>query len=158
MDIRPLTSDDCGALLAFYESLDDDVNWFYRPFGDATRGKLAAHLAEGDAGAAITLGVVESTELGGRILGHAFISEVDGPRPTFGIGLHQDLIGQGWGRRLMEACVAAADVRALPLVTLTVLKTNERAVPLYESLGFVRTGECTFRSDNDSLAMERRRL
>jgi ribosomal protein S18 acetylase RimI-like enzyme len=155
MTIRELTSTDRDRLLAFYLSLDDDVNWFYRPFGDATPDKLAGHLVQAEAGRAISLGLCEEGD-GGGILGHAFISNTDTARPVFGIGLHQRVIGQGWGRRLMEACLAEADRQGLPLVALTVLKTNERAVPLYESLGFVRTGEATFRAGNDSLAMERR--
>ncbi len=155
MEIRPLSSGDCGPLLAFYLSLSGEVSWFYRPFGDITREKLAAHLAEAGTGQTIALGLWEREERGGRLLGHAFISGVREERPTFGIGLHQTVLGRGWGRKLMSACLAEADRRELPLVTLTVLESNDRAIPLYESLGFRRTGQATFRADNDSVAMER---
>ena len=50
--------------------------------------------------------------------------------------------------------MAEARAHDLPLVTLTVLKENVRGRSLYESLGFVETGECTFRAENDSISME----
>lgn len=155
MTIQSLIQEDADGLLEFYLDLDDEVNWYYRPFGNVTKLAIVEHLRTADAGETIALGLLQEGATP-RIVGHAFISETGGERPSFGIGLHQQAIGGGWGRRLMTACLAEADRRGLPLVTLTVLETNFRAIPLYESLGFVRTGRCTFRSEDDSLSMERR--
>jgi ribosomal protein S18 acetylase RimI-like enzyme len=44
--------------------------------------------------------------------------------------------GQGLGRRLMEASLQALRVRNFHTVSLTVTSNNERAVRLYERLGF----------------------
>ncbi|HVA94446.1 MAG TPA: GNAT family N-acetyltransferase [Candidatus Dormibacteraeota bacterium] len=45
--------------------------------------------------------------------------------------------GRGLGRRLMEASMQALRVRKFKSVSLTVTSGNERAVSLYEKLGFV---------------------
>jgi ribosomal protein S18 acetylase RimI-like enzyme len=44
--------------------------------------------------------------------------------------------GHGLGRRLMEASMHALRVRNYKSVSLTVTSGNERAVRLYEKLGF----------------------
>ena len=49
--------------------------------------------------------------------------------------------GRGLGRRLMEASLQALRVRGYTTVSLTVTSGNERAVRLYEKLGFVRHQE-----------------
>jgi len=152
MEIRKLTADDSAGLAAFYASLSDEVNWFYRPFDDPTEEVLREHLAGGDAGRHVILGIVDDD---GSIAGHAFILSVASEGPVFGIGLHQSIHGKGLGRRLTVAILEEAGRLALPLVTLTVMKENVRAKTLYQSLGFELRGECGFRSPGDSLYMER---
>jgi len=56
----------------------------------------------------------------------------------------------------MEWMLDDADARRLAVVTLTVMKANERARRLYERVGFAVTGEADFLAPGDSLAMERR--
>jgi ribosomal protein S18 acetylase RimI-like enzyme len=94
----------------------------------------------------------------GSVEGHGFLWNVDGDHPVLGIGLRERAQGQGWGRALMEALLADADARGLPEVHLTVLKDNVRACHLYESVDFLVVGETTFRGENDSLCMVRRRV
>jgi len=154
MRIRRLTTNDTARLVAFYESLSDEVHWFYRPFTDITAEALWDHLAGSDDLRHIIKGVVDDT---GAVVGHAFILNTDGPEPVLGIGLHQSVHGKGLGRELMVRVLDEADAWGLPLVTLTVVKTNHRAVRLYESLGFEIRGEVSFRSENDSHYMERHR-
>lgn len=48
--------------------------------------------------------------------------------------------GLGLGTHLIRGLLATASARGLP-VTLQVLKTNPRALSLYQRLGFVRTAE-----------------
>jgi RimJ/RimL family protein N-acetyltransferase len=154
MHIRRLTTRDTAALLRFYESLSEEVHWFYRPFGEITAEVMRGHLAGSDALEDITKGVFDESC---TIVGHAFILGIQGEAPTFGIGLHQSVHGRGLGRELMVRVLEEADGLGLPRVDLTVIKANERAVRLYESLGFALTGECTFRSENDSHCMSRLR-
>ena len=102
----------------------------------------------------VTLGLVDAA---GTMWGHGFVLFLPEPKPVFGIGLHQDLHGQGWGRRLMQATLDEADAQHIPLVTLTVLKDNLRAQALYEKMGFCTKGDATFRLPNDCFYMERAR-
>ena len=154
MRIRQLSSKDWKRLLEFYESLSSSVAALFRPFGEPTEQVIRGHLSETDMGKHISFGLVLS---GGTVDGHAFVQGIDGERPVFGIGLREHLHGRGWGRRLAETILREADGRALPLVTLTVVKVNARAMALYEKLGFVVKGEHTFRDENDSYSMERER-
>jgi ribosomal protein S18 acetylase RimI-like enzyme len=153
MHIRRLTSEDGSALLSFYLNLSEEIVKVYHPF-KFTGEVIGTHLSGADCGEIICLGLIGDD---GAVDGHGFIRGVGGERPVFGIGLSDRAIGQGWGRKLMQAVMDEADAAKLPLVYLTVYKINERAVSLYEKMGFVLTGETDFRGPADSWCMERRR-
>jgi ribosomal protein S18 acetylase RimI-like enzyme len=153
MEIRTLAADDLPALLSFYTGLPESVTSLFEPFGPrVTEETLRKHLAGADAGTHVSLGLADP---GGAIHGHVFILDILGASPVFGIGLAEDAQGRGWGRRMAGAVLAEADARGVKRVTLTVVKANVRAWTLYESLGFRRTGETTFRDPNDSYCMEK---
>ncbi len=155
--IRPITLADAPALLRFYQTASAGVRAFFEPFGagaKVTEAHIAESLRKTAAGRNIDFGVMGAD---GSLAGHGFIWAIDTPKPVFGIGLHEYLHGQGWGRRLMQTVLQAADEKRLPLITLTVLKANQKAKALYETLGFVLAGEASFREKNDSWYMERRR-
>ena len=154
MEIRRLTSADLDALEDFYRSLTEATTHLFRPFGDAEREKLQRHLREADEGRHVSLGLFGED---GAIEGHTYVSWVQGSAPSFGLGLRERTQGQGWGPKLMAAVMTAPEVEALPLVTLTVIKTNERARSIYEKLGFVITGETGAWEPGDSWCMERRK-
>lgn len=154
MLIRPLTLADAPALQDFYASLTEAVTYFFQPWPAATTEVLTQHLADAEAGKNVVLGLVAAE---GTVEGHGFMWNVDTDEPVLGIGLGERVQGQGWGRLLMKALLAEADARHLPEVHLTVLKDNLRAQNLYQSFGFVVEGEATFRAQNDSLKMVRRR-
>ena len=151
--LRKLTEADTKALLVFSQSLSDAVTFFFRPFGDVREEVIREHLVGADADESISLGLVRED---GAVVGHAFIFRILAEKPVLGIGLDESVQGCGWGRCMMEAVLAESDGRGLPLVTLTVVKDNHRAVRLYEKLGFVIRGEVTFRAANDGYSMERR--
>jgi ribosomal protein S18 acetylase RimI-like enzyme len=153
MTVRDLTTADAPALLEFYRTLDQEVTWYYLPFGaDVRQETLEDHLRAAETGTHISLGLLDEAQ---RVLGHVFLWNIRDEKPVFGIGLHQSILGQGWGRRLAETIFARADALRIPLVTLTVLKTNVRACSLYRTLGFETRGVCTMRSTDDSYYMER---
>ena len=154
MLIRQLTLADLPALQDFYGSLTPTVTYFFQPWPEFTEEVLREHLTDADAGKNCVLAVISAE---GAVEGHGFMWNVDSDKPVLGIGLRERAQGQGWGRRLMEALLAEADARRLPAVHLTVLKANVRALPLYESVGFVVEDETKFRAENDSLCMARRR-
>ncbi|MGC8667021.1 MAG: GNAT family N-acetyltransferase [Chthonomonadales bacterium] len=153
LHIVELTPDDAAPLLSFYHSLSPAVTEVFLPFDAVSWDTLEAHLAEAARGIHLSLALVTDT---GEIVGHGFIANIRSMAPTLGIGLRDDYIGRGYGRMLMEQLLALADADNLPLVTLTVVKSNERALRLYLRCGFRITGEATFRAPNDSWYMERR--
>jgi GNAT superfamily N-acetyltransferase len=52
------------------------------------------------------------------------------------ISVHADAMGQGIGRRLIDAAIAAARVRGLSAVTLTTFRDVPWNEPYYQRLGF----------------------
>lgn len=59
---------------------------------------------------------------------------------TLGMGLLPEHRGQGLGRELITACIAKAQAAGITRIQLDVLANNERAIRLYERVGFVREG------------------
>lgn len=81
---------------------------------------------------------------GGDVVGwcdirrHPFPS--DAHAGTLGMGIIPPYRGQGLGRRLIEATLLAARNVGIERVELSVHADNERAIALYEKVGFVREG------------------
>ncbi|HEY3397219.1 MAG TPA: N-acetyltransferase [Armatimonadota bacterium] len=137
MQMRTLTIADAAALLDFYQSLGEQTVYFFAPW-PFTEEAIRDHLTLTDQGDAVSLGLVNET---GEIEGHGFLKWVRSETPSFGIGLRERVQGQGEGRRLMDAVMARADELALAQVGLGVRQDNLRAIALYQTLGFVITGE-----------------
>lgn len=154
LTIAPVSERDGPQLLQFYLSLSDAVARDFLPPGAVSPDAVYEHLSLVSEGSCVSLGLFDGQ---GRILGHGFIQGIDTARPMVGIGLHESVIGHGYGRRIMEMLLEEADRRGVAALMLNVVKTNTRAERLYASLGFVRRGHATFRVRNDSWAMERRR-
>lgn len=153
--IVKLAGPDAPRLHAFYLALEPAVVGFYEPYGAApAREQIDGVLARADSGQDTAYALVDAAD---AIAGHVFIADLAGASPTFGIGMAERAHGKGWGRRLAKAVLADADAAAVPVVHLTVVKRNNRAHSLYRSLGFEVTGECTFRSANDSYEMQRKK-
>lgn len=152
-ELHPLTLGDLNALLSFYSGLSRTVTDTFEPFGPrVTEETLRRYLVDTDTGTHLSFGLFDPP---GIIVGHVFIWNIDSKLPVFGIGLAERAQGRGWGRRMAQRVLEEADARGAKKVALTVVKTNVRAVTLYERLGFRRTGDATFRSEDDSLSMER---
>lgn len=84
-------------------------------------------------------------EVDGKVVGNLGLHRSRRPRnvhvATLGISVHDAYQGRGIGRALMAAAIDAAD-RWLNIlrIELEVYADNERAIKLYESLGFVVEG------------------
>ena len=83
-------------------------------------------------------------EGGGMVLGNCDIVRRIGKErhvADMGIALSRDIRGKGIGRRLMESTIRVARERmhGLEKIRLSAFGYNERALALYESLGFRRT-------------------
>lgn len=59
-------------------------------------------------------------------------------RGTVGMGVLPAYRGKGLGRRLLSACLAKATAQGMTRIELEVRADNERAIRLYEGLGFAR--------------------
>ena len=57
---------------------------------------------------------------------------------SLGMGLLPDYRGKGIGHRLLLACLAKARANGITRVELEVRADNERAIKLYERMGFIR--------------------
>jgi len=151
--IRRLAPADAPALFRFYRSLSRAVRDFYAPFGPVvTAEKIADHLAATCDGRALSLGLIGPR---GAVLGHAFLIGLDRDRPVLGIGLRDRLLGRGWGRVLITELLRQGDALGRPVITLTVVKANARALALYQRVGFAIRSHHTFRHPDDSWYMER---
>jgi putative acetyltransferase len=101
-----------------------------------------------------------------RLVGTAGLHRLGGRRrhaASLGMGVADDMNGQGIGTALLEALIEAADKWLdIRRIELTVFVDNERAIRLYERHGFQREGVMrayAFRDGRyvDTLAMARLR-
>ena len=58
----------------------------------------------------------------------------------FGVGVLKDFWGYGIGTNLLKESIQWADANDIKKMTLNVLETNEKAIMLYEKLGFEQEG------------------
>ena len=61
-------------------------------------------------------------------------------RAEFGISIEKSCWGLGIGRALLASCIACARKAGYSQLELNVVAENERAISLYESVGFVEYG------------------
>jgi putative acetyltransferase len=122
-----------GELASRPEEIDDDA--------------IRAKIAELEAG---VCGVFVVAELDGAVVGHAFLEPlplaVTSHVVRLTIAVHEGHQRQGIGRLLMNDLLEWARRSArIDKVELQVRSTNERAIALYRSLGFVEEGRKTRR-------------
>jgi ribosomal protein S18 acetylase RimI-like enzyme len=140
LTICDLAADDLHALGRFYRDLAEFVVRTYRPYGYEVTDELLRDgpLAQVQAGEELA---IVWKDRDGAIWGHAFIQKIHSDTPHLGVGVHQQLVGQGMGRKLTEALMDRARDAKLELVTLIVVQDNAPAWTLYQSLGFEIVGE-----------------
>lgn len=84
-------------------------------------------------------------EVSGSIVGTAGVSHVGSKeklrhRAELGIGIERAYWGLGIGRALVEACIECARTAGYAQLELEVVADNERALALYQSVGFIEYG------------------
>jgi ribosomal protein S18 acetylase RimI-like enzyme len=79
-------------------------------------------------------------ELDGMTIGYIQIREEPHQMYLQNIALCQNIQGRGIGSVLVKQIQRRASERKIPL-TLSVFRTNDRALRFYEKLGFIRTGK-----------------
>ncbi len=134
--IRPLETADKEALVTFYAGLSSEVlRWALPPYDRPRVERFFSNPAD-------LIGVVG--EVGGKIVGHLHIFRFTSRMSHLGeliVYLNQDFLGVGLGTAMMKFALRLAKFRGLHRVQLTVIKSNENAIHVYESAGFHREGE-----------------
>ncbi len=75
--------------------------------------------------------------LNDRPIGYGHLDK-EGNDVWFGIAVAQDFVGQGKGKLIIQYLVDKADYLKLSDIKLSVDKSNEQAIKLYNSYGFVK--------------------
>jgi L-phenylalanine/L-methionine N-acetyltransferase len=141
--VRPATEDDADGFAKVFSDRSASSGTLQHPYtsSEVWRTRLAAN-----AGHAGTRQVQFVALVNGRVVGNAGLHPVnDNPRQkhvcTLGVAVADAYQGRGVGRALMNACLDFADKWAnYARVELTVHADNDRAVELYQSLGFEHEG------------------
>lgn len=74
------------------------------------------------------------------VLGYIGVQEICGEAYITNIAVFEKHRGNGIGRALLKAAVDGAKARNCEFITLEVRKSNQAAIKLYESEGFVKVG------------------
>jgi len=138
--LRPLGAGDAAPLLAFYEGLSEQSDWFYAPFPapELTLARMEQLIGDQLTGQCCDF-VVESAA--GEIVAHCFLWQLDQDMPLLGIGITDRYQGRGLGHVLMRHLIDHAhDVLRRPGLRLDLNADNPRAFHLYRKMGFVETG------------------
>ncbi len=134
--IRPLEVADKEALVKFYANLSSEVlRWALPPYDRPRVERFISNPGE-------LIGVVGEVE--GQVVGHLHIFRYSSRMSHLGeliIYLNQNFLGVGLGTAMMKSGLGLAKARGLHRVQLTVIKGNENAIHVYESVGFHREGE-----------------
>ena len=128
---RRLTLSDAKGLQQFYADLSGQSRDFFLAHGldDATVRKALTRSEDGED---LVLGLFD----GDRQVGYFFLWYFQRPVPLLGIGMLDELHGQGLGRQMMELLIDEARRNGNRGIELTTQMDNERAFALYQKVGF----------------------
>ncbi|MBI5092276.1 MAG: GNAT family N-acetyltransferase [Candidatus Hydrogenedentes bacterium] len=150
--VRVLAHDDAARLSRFYQALPEQSRYFFEPYADVSVDAMNEVVRRALSG--FDFSSVALDEAGG-IIGHFFFMDVASEVPHLGIGLREDAQGTGLGGVFLAYLIAVGRrVLRKNAIGLTVMKTNARALRLYQRHGFqIVREDVSFRSANDSYEM-----
>ena len=139
VEIRTSTADDVASLHACFDSVAKEGRWLARLEAPPPEqvDRFVKRMAEGG-------GVQVLALRDGRVIGWCDV--IRSSYPAFdhsgglGMGIVREERGRGIGAALLAETLRLARSAGLTRVDLEVYPSNERAVRLYESFGFVREG------------------
>lgn len=145
--LRPMTPADLPAVMGMEEELFAPDTWTAAMYRDELSRTDTRHylVAEDDGG----------------IVGYAGLIAYDDEAHVATIGVTGARQGEGIGARLLDALLAEADQRAVPVVLLEVRADNETAQGLYRRRGFAEIGRRRGYyqpSGTDAVVMRREKL
>ena len=141
--IREAKPEDAAAYLSLYERINSETNFMLLEAGElqVSAADQAQYFQQS---ASAGSGVTMLAEAESQLVGLAFARRNFGRRQAhslyIGIGVLQAWVGQGIGRQMMLAIERCALSRAFHRLDLIVHVRNERAIALYESLGYEHEG------------------
>ena len=106
---------------------EEEAEWLGRRLADLENDKIFFMVAEVDGK------VVANSEIGKK---GGYSSHVGG----VGIGIRQDYRDMGIGTEMLKTLTAQAEKMGLKMLTLGVFSSNDRAIHVYNKVGFKETG------------------
>ena len=143
MQIRAATVDDAAAVVAFFQQLYAETRFMLFEPGEAvpTVDEQAQRIQRGIETTSGTMLLCEADkQLIGVCYGTRGIAKRSRHSLYIVLGVLQAWSGQGVGRLLMQQLEAWARAQQLHRMELMVQVDNQRAIALYEKLGFQREG------------------
>lgn len=129
MLVRECSSGAPESLLEMYRSLEiDDQTMGVPPQETEALRQWLNHI--------LTEGWNLISEHNDRIVGHAAVTPESEDDPEFVIFVHRDYRDRGIGTELVKQVLAYTETMDYRNIVLDVARTNERAINVYESLGF----------------------
>lgn len=132
MEIRRARPEDAAQLAEQMKAVVDEGRWLATE-SDRTIDQLTAMFRAGLEEGHILFVLEDDSRVVGAI----------GAHPTgaagvldLGMSILAEHRGQGWGRRLLDAALAAAEAEGVRKITLEVFPDNGRAIALYAAAGF----------------------
>jgi RimJ/RimL family protein N-acetyltransferase len=127
--VRPVRSSDREALREMYDDVEPEARTMGVPPADreARADWLDALLETGWALVALD---------GDRVVGHVSVAPVADTEPELVVFVRRSFRGRGVGAELLRQLVAYAAAGEYDALELDVARDNERALAVYESLGF----------------------
>jgi RimJ/RimL family protein N-acetyltransferase len=140
--LRPEIDSDLEPTWEMFSSFSDE-SMKYLPLG-FTRERVEGWFKDIDYTKALPiLGFVE-TENGTKMIASASLvfqkEEIYRHKAGFGISVHDDYQNKGLGNILTQYMLDIAAERGLKKVTLSVVAHNERAIHVYEKMGYIQEG------------------
>jgi ribosomal-protein-alanine N-acetyltransferase len=121
--LRPMRSDDLARVMAVEEAAYDHP-WTEGIFRDCLRVGYSCWVCE----------------YAGGLVGHSVMSVAVGEAHVLNVCIEPGMQGLGLGRKLLERMLTVAHERHADTAYLEVRVSNERAIALYESMGFREVG------------------
>lgn len=132
--VRPYRSADFDPLVEMYEGLDESAATMGLP--PFTRPRIEAWLTELTSNGWNLVALLDD-----RIVGHVAVTPADEPDPEFVVFVDSDVQDRGIGSELLKQLIAYADDRDHEALCLDVSTDNQRAVTVYENVGFETIGQ-----------------
>ncbi|MFB6268310.1 MAG: N-acetyltransferase family protein [Halobacterium sp.] len=127
--VRPVEAGDTDGLVSMYDAMSAETSTLGLP--PRTRERTERWLA-GLRGDGVNLVAVAD----GQVVGHAAAAPADDPDPELVVFVHPAHRGRGVGTELLKHLIAHVDDRGCASLRLTVSEDNDRAVHVYDNLGF----------------------